>query len=389
MISTKNYKKIGITAFLTKTKGIHRAVKEAPEDFKVQEISIEGKIASLEPLNSNFIPQTSNLPYTHFTLVKRNWNQALLLRKIAKTLGVSKNRFSYAGTKDTNALTAQRISAWNLSPEQLSKLSIHDCKIGDFSLEERPLNLGDLWGNHFEIVLRNPSKNSEKTLEKFAKELKSKKGLPNFFGEQRFGTRLNNHLIGKKLIQKDVEGALKIFLTEHSPSEPEEIQSARKFLAKNWKKENCFREAIKKFPKSMHFDLMVLDRLAKYPNDFVGAIKMLPKNTYKMFTHAYQSYLFNLLLSRKIKNKASLRGSGNLIGYNSALSTEEKKLLEKEGISKENFKIKYFPEASVKGSRRKLLSKVKNFSFEANKEIITLKFDLEKGAYATVLLKYL
>lgn len=384
MISKKDYKKIGITSYFTKSKGIKGIVKEKPEDFVVQEISEDGKIADLEPSTSYKLPVTS-LPYTHFTLVKKHWDEARLLKKISQQLGVSRKRFSFAGTKDKDALTSQRVSAWKIFPEQLSKVTLSDCKIGDFEQNNKQIEFGKLLGNRFTITLRNVNKKAEPQLKKFLEEIKKYRGIPNFFGEQRFGIRLNNHMIGKKLLQNNAKEAMKIFLTETSASDSPEVKKARKFLEKNW---GNFSGALKIFPRRMYFELMVLNHLVKYPNDYVNAFKKLPKMTYKMFVHAYQSYLFNKILSEKLKNNKKSK-EGNLIGYNSKLTKNEKELLKKEKLVQKNFRIRIFPEASVSGGRRKFISEVRDLSYEFLENNLILKFSLEKGAYATILLREL
>ena len=163
----------------------------------------------------------------------------------------------------------------------------------------------------------------------------------------------------------------------------EEGKKARSYLAKNW---GDFKEALKLYPRFMRFERALLDKLNRYPNDFVGAFKQLPKNTYKIFTHAYQSHLFNKLLSEKIKKKESLKGSGPLIGYESKLKENELKLLKKEGFEQEQLRVSAFPEASVKGSERKYLAKVKILDHKFENKNLKIDFELEKGSYATVFL---
>ena len=330
-----------------------------------------------------------NSEYTEFTLVKRDWNQAILLKKIANAVGTSKKRFYFAGTKDKFALTSQRISAWDITPELLSKVLIRDCKIGDFSQSGEKLELGDLRGNRFTIFIRDltlPHSDTIHRVENFLSELKNLGGLPNFFGEQRFGIRLNNHIVGEKLIKNDIEGAIKSYLAGTIETELENGKQARKFLAENW---GSFNEALKKYPIYMRFERALLNHLVQFPNDYVGAFKKLHKNTYKLFTHAFQAHIFNLELSTKIKNNESLQGTGSLVGYDPELSAFQKSILDKEGISQQQLRIKSFPEASVKGGPRKFLAEVKNISYSIENSSLKISFDLEKGAYATVFLREL
>ncbi len=378
-----NLSKIGITEFATKTSGIGGIIKKQPEDFIVQEISLNNEIASLEPDSS---PIEYNSEYTEFTLVKRDWNQAVLLKKISDKLGVSKKRLHFAGTKDKFALTSQRISAWKIKAEQLSKISINDCKIGDFAGKDSRLELGDLWGNRFTILIREiniPKRELTSIIENFLKEIKKLGGLPNFFGEQRFGIRSNNHIIGEKILKNNIEGAIKDFLSATAENELEHGKEARIFLSENW---GSFKEALKKYPIYLRFERALLNHLVQFPNDYVGAFKKLHKNTYKLFTHAFQAYIFNQELSDRLKSKKSLSGETSLVGYDSELNDFQKEFLEKKGIPKEKLKISSFPEASISGGPRKFLAEIKNIFHSVENNNLKISFDLEKGAYATVFL---
>jgi len=374
-----DYPKIGITTFATKSPGTGGILKSEPEDFVVQEILADNTVCSLEP--SPTIPpqpEDNSLDQVHFTLVKRDWHQSKLIKHIARACGLSQKRFSYAGTKDKYALTSQRVSVWKVWPETLSKLSLKDVKIGDYSYSSERIELGHLWGNRFTVQIKEATKpeNAKETL----KELEARGGSPNFFGSQRFGMRLNNHLVGKHIILGDMESAVKEYLIGTSENEGENGRNARLALAQNW---GDFKQALNDFPRALTFERAILDKLNRYPQDYVGAFKQLPKNLYKIFTHSYQSYLFNKLLSAKI-DAGDLNSDGPLIGYETKPDKKAKELLAQEGITTKDFKVKAFPEASCKGSMRKLLAEIKNLKLESP---LSLSFDLEKGAYATILLR--
>ncbi|MFH1450653.1 MAG: tRNA pseudouridine(13) synthase TruD [archaeon] len=381
-----NYSDIGITQYATKSKGFDGKFKQQPEDFVVQEILTDGTVASLEPDSGHRTPDTGS-EYIHFTLVKRDWNQDTILHRLSRFCGVSRKRLTYAGTKDKFALTAQRIAAWKLPAEKLANFKTKDVKIGDFSPAEKSLDLGDLWGNRFIIKItgvENPEAAADSCNKTF-KELGKLGGLPNFFGEQRFGMRYNNHLVGKYLLQEKVEGAVKEFLTATNDEELPEGKAKREELAKKW---GDFKD-VGQFPKFMRFENALINQLIQHPADYVGAFKKLSKNLYKIFTHSYQSHIFNQLLSERIKNKESLAGEGNLVGYDSDLTEKELIFLEKDGLTQKKLRIKQFPEASISGGKRKWLAEIRNWGCEPGENTVIVKFDLEKGAYATTLLREL
>ena len=55
-------------------------------------------------------------------------------------------------------------------------------------------------------------------------------------------------------------------------------------------------------PDQMSFEKTMVGHLAENPGDWAGAIDSLPKNLQMMFVHAYQSILFNKMLSRRMEH---------------------------------------------------------------------------------------
>ncbi|MBI4399182.1 tRNA pseudouridine(13) synthase TruD, partial [Candidatus Micrarchaeota archaeon] len=231
---------------------------------------------------------------------------------------------------------------------------------------------------------------------------------PNYFGEQRFGSvRKNTHLVGREILVGNFKGAVLNYLTFTNNEENEDAVIARKELASDLD----YSKALKDFPRHLKYEKIILNHLAKNPNDFVNSLRKLPRGLLLMFVHAYQSYIFNVLLSKRISTgnlkpeegeytcalndygfpdleKKTKKGFlvGKLIGYESSLNEVEKELFEKEAIDKEMFKIKSLPEISSKGSFRTLLTPLKDFNYKVDEELI-LSFSLQAGSYATVVLR--
>ncbi len=371
-----NFEDFGIAAkqFKNPTGGY---IKEKFEDFIVKEIPK--------------IPNKKEGGYTYFTLKKTNWTTMDALNAISKACHTSWKRFGFAGTKDKAAITEQLISAKGINAEDLKKVKIKDLELKDFFQSDEPLRLGDLLGNEFTITVRNyESKDIKKSLEEFKKLCN--KGLLNYFGEQRFGIqRPNNHFIGKNILLQNYEEALKELLAKTYEQEGSQSAKARQYLLDNWKD---WKGAFELFPKYLTIERMVLSHLAKYPNDYVNSIRRLPKNIAKILVYSYQSYLFNMALS-ELYNKGLIEDFELILpGHESDLkkmgSAIYEKILAKENISLTDFKVSSYPEISCKGSLRKALIYPKNFKIvEIKKDYYTISFELEKSAYATMILKEL
>jgi tRNA pseudouridine13 synthase len=219
------------------------------------------------------------------------------------------------------------------------------------------------------------------------------KGVPNYFGYQRFGTvRPNTHLVGREIVKGNLEKAVMKYLGEPFEGEKRDAYEARAFLDQTFD----FKKALTLFPKRLGYERTLLHFLSEHPKDFAGALRRLPKKLRRMFVHAYQSFLFNKILSKAIENNIEIRGKKiPLFGYESAFSEIgdiEKKVLEEENIKTENFKINKMPELASKGFSRDASIDIEPI-FTLEKDEITrgtkciVEFVLPKGSYATVVLR--
>lgn len=389
-------------SYLSKTPGIGGSIKNSPEDFVVEEIGFDGTTFEIgkKILNRE---NANNGRFAHFVLQKRNWSTTNAIKEISRRLRISHVRFNTAGMKDKNAVTTQLVSVLGISPEQILRINVKDISInGAWQANER-VGIGDLIGNRFVIKIIDAKKDADKIVYEITAELNDK--FPNYFGKQRFGSsRANTHIVGEKIIRGLFEEAVMIYLIDSDGESNEESRLARKELSETMD----FSAALKNFPKHLTLERTMLDHLAKSPGDYINALRALPRNMLLMFVHAFQSNLFNIVLSDRISegelnaeqdeyfcgeneygfpdvDKKADNGFlvAKLIGYQSEINEREHNLLEKFGITRMNFKIKALPEISSKGGYRTVFAPLKDFSFAEN----TLKFSLPSGSYATVALR--
>ncbi|HEC88336.1 MAG TPA: tRNA pseudouridine(13) synthase TruD, partial [Thermoplasmata archaeon] len=275
-------KEIGIEVFLTKGDGIKGKIKSKPEDFIVEEIPI--------------YPRPSYGKYVIVRIKSRNWETNRLIERIASHLKISSNSIGYAGIKDKRAVKCQLMSL----PADITK--IKDVKIPDVKIEvlyksSTPLYSGKLIGNRFYIIIRNVE-GGEERIKKIMREIEEMQFIPNFFGIQRFGiSRPITHIVGKYLLKNEIEKAIMTYVANPIKGENEESYKARKFLEDT----KDFSEALKIYPKNLVFERRIIEYLAKNPGEWKNALFKLPRNLIRIFIHAYQSYLFNKILSLRIK----------------------------------------------------------------------------------------
>jgi len=133
------------------------------------------------------------------------------LIKCLTTSGVSIRDIGVAGRKDKYARTRQWISVPSDSEQVFTALEqLNGVKILEISRHQKKLGIGNLLGNSFEIVVRNPLKDWQPRAEAILNFLREH-GLPNYFGPQRFG-RFNSNIIDAfaLLEGKNVPGGKKL-----------------------------------------------------------------------------------------------------------------------------------------------------------------------------------
>ena len=418
-------KKIGIETFLTSQPGLGGKLRVKPEDFLVKEIP-------------SYPIENKDGKFTIAEITSTSWETNLLVRELSAHLNISKKRINFAGTKDKRAKKMQIMSFYNVPVDKIKKIKIKDVQIENIYQSIKPVKLGNLKGNYFEIIIRiiKPQTKPEKVTE-ILSSIKNNGGFPNFFGIQRFGIiRPITHMVGKYIVQGDFEKAVMTYIANPIKGEDEDTFNLRK----NLEKTKNFSEALKTYPKHLSFEKAILNKLVINPDDFIGSLKELPKNLLTMFVYAYQSYLFNRILSMRIKkglplNKAVegdfilafrkgtfqdeiipvkknnidkvnlqiFKGkacvSSILFGYNTIFSNGEMgeiehKIIESERFDPRDFIIPEIPFISSSGSRRSIVGFIQDFHFnlikddiKPNKKALFLTFQLHKGSYATSLLR--
>ncbi len=110
----------------------------------------------------------------------------------AKRFGVKESEVGIAGTKDKRGVTRQWVSlpAQNMSEEPAPEEIVEGVQILEVTRHTNKLKTGHLKGNRFEIALSDVEVGGEElhqTLASIAGQIQAE-GLPNFYGEQRFGS---------------------------------------------------------------------------------------------------------------------------------------------------------------------------------------------------------
>ncbi|KAG0648526.1 tRNA pseudouridine(13) synthase [Hyphodiscus hymeniophilus] len=282
--------------------------------------------------------------HLHFSLYKENKDTMEVIGFLSRMLKVKPKDFAFAGTKDRRAVTVQRVSVYRQSAKALEALnrSLRQARIGDFKHEKHRLELGELAGNRFIITLRDchfgedDSALDNSSRLKLANEVvgQAVKGLQaegflNYFGLQRFGTfGIGTDEIGKKILKGDYEGAVWDILNFNEESlaaarHPERYTTNHDRIARddldralaieNFRLTGRSQYALAKLPRKFSGESVLIRQLSFRPSDYLGALSMISRNLRTMYVHAYQSLVWNTVVSERWSRYGSKVIKGDLV----------------------------------------------------------------------------
>ena len=139
-----------------------------------------------------------------FNMRKKNLTTWEALESLSSHTGIKVREFGYAGLKDKEALTYQSISVHKKYEEKLENFSHNQIKLLEKTYHKNKIKRGHLKGNEFFIRLKKVGKVEAIKIENALKIIQEK-GIPNYFGYQRFGKDMDNHLQGKLILENKLK----------------------------------------------------------------------------------------------------------------------------------------------------------------------------------------
>lgn len=267
------------TRHFTSSPGVGGTLKVRPEDFIVEEIPL------YEPTGAG--------EHLYLGIQKRGVAHGELLSVLAGRFGVRENAIGYAGMKDKHAVTRQVVSVH--LPRDPDGVHLDHDRI-DVMWADRHVNKirrGHLIGNRFSIRIREVDPLKAPAAHAALREL-AERGIPTWYGPQRFGYRLNNHLLGAKLVRRDWDGIVRELLgTRGTPFPPH--QQDRRRLAD----EGRWREAHDLWTVADRSERIVSGRLARGETP-EQAVRRIGPVTLNFWTSALSSAVFNRLLDERV-----------------------------------------------------------------------------------------
>jgi tRNA pseudouridine13 synthase len=157
-------------------------VRRSPEDFQVDEVPA-------------YLPSGAG-PHLYLRIEKRGRTTRDAVRTLAHALGVPERDAGWAGMKDRDAVTTQWLSFPAARDPDPASLAAPGLRVLEVSRHGNKLRTGHVRANRFAIAVRG----GDLARAAAAAEALAARGLPNFFGPQRFGVEGTNAAVGRALV---------------------------------------------------------------------------------------------------------------------------------------------------------------------------------------------
>jgi tRNA pseudouridine13 synthase len=157
-------------------------VRATPEDFRVDEVPA-------------YLPAGAG-PHLYLRVEKRGRTTRDVVRVLCRALGVPERDAGFAGMKDREAVTTQWLSFPVARDPDPAALAGPGLRILEASRHGNKLRTGHVRANVFSIAVRG----GDAARARAGAAALAARGLPNFFGPQRFGTEGKNAEVGRALL---------------------------------------------------------------------------------------------------------------------------------------------------------------------------------------------
>ncbi len=267
--------------------------------------------------------------YPHNTLCilkKTNQEHLSAINHLVVALRCRQSDVGLAGIKDMFAITYQFCTLRNISPRRArkanEKLNRNSIELGNFDEIDFALQPGMLYGNQFEITLRDIKRvqirrSKIKGIEERLVNCRpshiddmvaniQKNGFINFYGVQRVGDAgpdeemgVRPFDIGRALLKQDYSNAIDLLMSGRS-NEGEQTQKIRRI----WRETRDPLTTLAAFPQSnvMIRERTVLQGLKRYGKDNpLDALKCLSYSIRMFWIHAFQSYVWNQMATERLR----------------------------------------------------------------------------------------
>lgn len=320
--------------------GVGGEIKLSPDHFVVREIPL------YQPCGEG--------RHLYLNLTRASMNTHAVVDQLADLFAVDSSQIGLAGLKDKQATTTQTFSlpAEGLTPESAAeRLAEGPLTLNWSGLHTNKLKRGHLLGNHFTIVVVGVADGAAEQAARIAEAL-TERGLPNFFGVQRFGASGDNAAKGRRILggQGKARGWLAGLM----------LSAYQSLLFNLW--------LAMRMERGWFDQLLVGDIAKKYETGGMFGVEDAAVDTARLAA-------------------GEISHTGPIFGYKARLADGEPGELEASILAASEIDTRDFKRCRLKGSRRPGRLLLGEINISDHPEGLSFSFALPKGSYATVLLR--
>ena len=380
-------------------------IKERPADFRVEELPL------YEPCGEG--------THVYFRVVKAGISTFAAVERIARYMGVRPSEIGVAGLKDARAVTSQMMSLEHADGDRLREYRDGQIHVAGVFRHGNKLRTGHLVGNRFVIRVRGVE---EKQLEAARRVLDVllPRGVPNYFGQQRFGVRGDTDRLGEALVRDDLDGFVAIYLGRSRPDDPPECKAARDAFDAGF-----YVRALQLWPRHFANERRALAAYKRKEKSRL-AIAAIDKRMRRLYVSSLQSAIFNEVLALRVgsldrvfvgdlaektdsggvfsvedtaaeqprADRFEISPTGPIVGHRAKLADGDPGKIERQAIAARDLDQEDFQRVGslkVKGARRALRFRIDGHRLSVDHDeyggYLELTFTAPRGCYATSVLR--
>ncbi len=382
-------------------------LKRQPDDFQVEELPT--------------VAPGDRGRYRFYRLTKAGLGTIEAIEAIRRRWNLAGPQIQYGGLKDRHARTIQYLT---IADGPARSLREENYALEPLGLLPHPYGPAHFRGNRFVVVLRDLGRESADAAIRAAAEL-ANDGLPNYFDDQRFGSvGPAGDFIARAWLRGDHERALRLAIAEPTDSDRPDLRAEKALARDHWGDWTALKAALDR-----SHTRSLATYLVDHPDDHRGAFARLRRELRSLYFSAYQSYVWNLALSRLIEgrtrpdqrvavafktatlpihrgldaNQAAALHTTRLALPSSRNSepageagTAFAAVLGAEGLAWNDFRVKHLKDVFFSKGDRAATFRPEALAWSSHadelypkRRKVELRFDLPRGAYATLVVKRL
>ncbi len=385
-------------------------IKQRIGDFRVRELLAE-----------DYLSEEGK--FRVYRVTKRKLTTPKAAAILADEAGVARHDVGIAGWKDRQAIATQYMS---VPGGRLVRLQTNELRIDPVGFASEPLTSEKSRGNAFELTLRALSRSDVRTL-RVNLPVVREHGLVAYFDDQRFGNLAHGQgWVAKALMLGRHEEALRMLLASRNAADDEAHRYFKDGVLRHWGDWRSCRDVAGRFGE--HHS--VFEHLAKHPADFAGAFGRVASRLRLIHLYAWQSHLWNRAVSDYVRSILPLKErvlldsvEGVLVTYAHGPPAELlrrssfplpgeglegvedpeqrsffQQVLASEGMAADQLRVApEIPGFRLLGEERKLVVRPEHLRvrpaqpdpLRRGSSQVQLRFELPRGAYATLVVKRL